>query len=564
MLQFPPRVGAVSHPWATRMRRLIPKRISTRLIFSLTVLIVAAEGISGYLDLRVQEQQLLDAMISGADQLSRAITSATWHAMNADHREAAYQIMQTIAGNQGIDRIRIFNKEGRVMFSTVADDERQVDKRAEACYMCHASDQPLVRLDTPLRSRVFTGPGGRRKLAMVTPIYNEPSCSEAECHAHPRSIAVLGVLDVSLGLDRVDDELAAVRQNVMLTTVVHVLLVGLLIVLFTRRFVDRPIEELIVGTQAVSEMKLEEPLKLPTSGELGALARSFETMRVRLKAALDEVNNITQTLEIRVHERTEQLEVAHQRLVQTDRLASLGQLSASVAHEINNPLSGVLNLSVLLQRIIGEKGIPPERLPEVKHYLEQISHETARVGKIVSDLLAFSRRSVPHRVPADLQRIVASLVTIIGHKFDLMNVVLDVRLPELLPPVPCDPSQLQQVLVNLLMNAAEASQGKPSARVMLTAHTDAATDRLAIRVSDNGEGMSPELVARIFDPFFTTKGEGKGVGLGLAVVYGIVEAHHGTIDVESSVGKGTTVTVSLPLVEVQPRPESSDAARQPR
>lgn len=541
------------------MRRLIPKRISTRLIFALTILIIAAEGISGYLDLRVQERQLLDAMVSGADQLSRAITSATWHAMNADHRESAYEIMQSIAGNQGIDRIRIFNKEGRVMFSTVTGDERQVDKRAEACYMCHASDQPLVRLETPERSRVFTGPDGRRKLAMVTPIYNERSCSEADCHAHPRDISVLGVLDVSLGLDRVDAELAAVRENVMFTTGFHVVLVGILIVLFTRRFVDRPIEELIVGTQAVSEMKLEEPLKLPRSGELGALARSFEMMRQRLKEAHDEVNNFTQTLETRVQDRTQQLEVAHQRLVQTDRLASLGQLSASVAHEINNPLSGVLNLSVLIQRIMGEKGIPPERLPEVRRYLEQISHETARVGKIVSDLLAFSRRNAPHRVPGDLQRIVASLVTIIGHKFELMGVALEVRLPDDLPPVPCDPSQIQQVLVNLLMNAAEASTGKPNARVQLTAEANGATERMLIRVQDNGEGMSAELTAKIFDPFFTTKGEGKGVGLGLAVVYGIVEAHHGSIDVQSAVGKGTTVTVSLPLVEIQPRPVPADA-----
>lgn len=541
------------------MRRLIPKRITTRLIAALTILIITAEGISGYLDLRVQERQLLDAMISGADQLSRAITSATWHAMNADHRESAYEIMQSIAGNQGIDRIRIFNKEGRVMFSTVTGDERQVDKRAEACYMCHASDQPLVRLETPERSRVFAGPDGRRKLAMVTPIYNESSCSRAECHAHPPEITVLGVLDVSLGLDRVDAELAAVRQNVMITTGFHVLLVGILIVLFTRRFVDRPIEELIVGTRAVSEMKLEEPLKLPRSGELGALARSFETMRERLKEAVDEINHFTQTLETRVQERTRQLEVAHQRLVQTDRLASLGQLSASVAHEINNPLSGVLNLSVLIQRIIGENGIPPERLPEVRRYLEQISHETARVGKIVSDLLAFSRRTTPHRVPGDLQRIVASLVSIIGHKFELMGVALEVRLPNGLPPIPCDPSQIQQVLVNLLMNAAEASAGKPNAHVRLNAEADEVAQRLTIRVQDNGEGMTSDLASKIFDPFFTTKGEGKGVGLGLAVVYGIIEAHHGTIDVQSAVGQGTTVTVALPLVDLPSRPESADA-----
>ena len=136
--------------------------------------------------MKTQEPQLLDAMITGADQLSGSIASATWHAMLADQRESAYEIMQTIATKQGINRIRIFNKEGRVMFSTAPGDSGQtVDKDAEACSMCHASDRPLVRVDMPSRARVFRSRDGRGALGIVTPVYNEPACSNADCHAHP-------------------------------------------------------------------------------------------------------------------------------------------------------------------------------------------------------------------------------------------------------------------------------------------------------------------------------------------------------------------------------------------
>jgi len=531
---------------ASIVKRFVPNRLSHKLILSLTVLIVVAEGIAGYLSQKSHEEQILEAMINGGDQLSRSISSATWHAMLEDHRESAYQIMQSIAQQEGIDRIRIFNKEGRVMFSTITDDQLQVDKRAEACYLCHASNQPLVRVDVPSRARVVWGRDGHRKLALITPIYNEPSCSEAECHAHPRSTTVLGVLDVSLDLTRVDANLAEVQNSIFLTTAIHVVLVGVLIVVFTRKFVDRPIQELIAGTRSVSEMRLEEPIRVHTGGEMGELAHSFDIMRERLRVALGEINAFTQTLETKVEQRTDELKAAQKRLLQSDRLASLGQLSASVAHEINNPLSGVLNLSMLLQRIVGEQGIPPHRVEEVRRYLTQISDETGRVGHIVADLLAFSRRSAPRRVDADLKNLIGLMMSIIGHKLKLMNVRIDLDLVEEVPPVLCDPTQIQQVLINLVMNAAEASQGKPDGRIVIRSSLDRERGRVVLCVDDNGDGIPAENLDKIFDPFFTTKGEGKGVGLGLAVVYGIVEAHGGEIQVRSTVGIGTTITVSLP------------------
>lgn len=532
---------------------LFPRKLSLQLILPLMAIVMMVGLISGIVHMKTQEAQLLNAMITGADQLSGSIASATWHAMLADQRESAYEIMQTIAQKQGINRIRIFNKEGRVMFSTVAGDSNQVDKDAEACSMCHATNRPLVKVDMPSRARVFRAPDDTRKLAIITPIYNEPACSNAECHAHPASMNVLGVVDVSLDLTTVDAEINGVQSRVFIVSASLVVLLTIFIVIFTRRYVDAPIRKLIEGTRAVSAMDLDTPVNITSSEELGELAESFDAMRVRLKVAMDEINVFTQKLETKVDERTEQLKVAHQKLMQSDRLASLGQLSASVAHEINNPLSGVLNLSMLMQRIVKDDGIPPTRIGEFKKYLSQVVQETARVGRIVQDLLAFSRRSKPHqRAHINLNAIITTTVNLIGHKLKLMNVGIELALDETLPRINCDASQMQQVLINLIMNGAEAAQTKAQGHVIVRTTMTAKRDELGLEVSDNGDGIAPVHLAKIFTPFFTTKAEGKGVGLGLAVVYGIVQAHNGDIEVKSSVGEGTTFKVTLPVESTEP------------
>jgi len=523
----------------------MPRRLARKLMLSITVIVIIVAAVSGLVNIKTEERQILNTMILGADQLSKGISSATWHAMLDDHREAAYQVMQTIAEKQGIDRIRMLNRSGQVTYSTRGNDP-SVGSISPIDFSSHVK---------------ITGAGiGHRRLEMVTPIYNERSCSESACHAHPAGVKVLGVLDVALTLESVDREVDGMKLRVLVVTAVEIGLISLFIILFTRRFLSRPIEALVEGTKAVSQMELDRPLEIVgSSEELDELARSFEVMRERLRTALGEINQFTQKLETKVQERTEQLKAAQKKLVQSDRLASLGQLSASVAHEINNPVSGVLNLSMLMQRMLTDDGVPPARLVEFRRYLSQVINETSRVGHIVSDLLAFSRRGKPQRAPADLNRIVRMTLSLVQHKLKLSNVSVEADLNEGLPPVLCDPSQIQQVVLNLVLNAAEATQSKGvdkrPGRVSVT--TFIADGMEMLTVADNGEGIPPENLAKIFDPFFTTKSEGKGVGLGLAVSYGIIQAHGGDIEVKSAAGAGATFTVSLPLE--QPAPGGGEA-----
>lgn len=540
----------------------MPRKLGPKLILSLTILIVVISGVSGYLNYRSLQKQLVETIILGADQLSRSITGATWHAMLDDDRKAAYEIMRVIADKQGVDRIRMYNREGRLVFSTDATEPlRMADSSSDVCASCHNKGAIRNRPTEDERVRYATSPRGVRTINMVAPIYNEPSCSNASCHAHNASTKVLGVVDVALRLDPVQKQTRAMTLQTILWTLLEVGIGAAFVIVFTRHFVATPIQELIAGTKAVSAMELDTPIDIGNargSQELDELVDSFNRMRERLKLAVAELNDMQQTLESKVDERTQQLKAAQRKLVQSDRLATLGQLAASVAHEINNPVSGVLNLSMLLERLMASGTYPPGREAEFRKYLGLISTETARVGRIVSDLLAFSRRSKPQRAPADLNKLVRTTLGLADHKLKLISAEVLLDLQENLPAVECDSSQIQQVILNLVLNGAQAMQPHGGGKLTIRTRLIPQEESVELCVQDTGEGIAPENLSKIFDPFFTTKAEGKGVGLGLAVLYGIVKAHEGEVEVVSHRNEGTTFTVTLPLKSRTSTPESRE------
>lgn len=520
----------------------MPRGLAPKLILSVTAIVFLVEGVFAFINARIQERQLLDEVVMSAEGFSETITTATWHAMLEDHRQSAYRTMESIGRQEWVRRVRIFNKSGLITFSTGPDANTRVDMTAEACDLCHTPGETLVKPQASSRVRKFVE-DGHHYLGMITPIYNEPACSTAACHAHPPEQLVLGVLDISLPLDRLDGEVAGIRIRAVLVGAVSVLLIGLFVVFFSRHFFVRPVRKLIEATKSVGAMDLTHPVEVGGDDELGELGRSFDSMREHLLVARTEIEDFTRNLEDMVAERSMQLEATQQKLVQADRLASLGRLAASVAHEINNPLSGVLNFAALMQRLMRAEGIPPDRVDDFRKYLSTIVTETSRAGRIVTDLLSFSRRRPDQNVPSDLNEVVRRTMSVTSHRLEQANVNLVIDLAKDLPRPRLDPSQIQQVLTNLVLNAAEAVGESGRVEVRTRAADGGAVELV---VTDDGEGISPEHLARIFDPFFTTKEEGKGVGLGLAVVYGIVEAHGGTIDVMSKPGVGTIFTVRLP------------------
>ncbi len=236
----------------------------------------------------------------------------------------------------------------------------------------------------------------------------------------------------------------------------------------------------------------------------------------------------------------DQAQILHQ-----DKMMSLGRLAASVVHEINNPLSGILNYIRLMSRILQKgrlKGDTPEKF---KQYLELVETEIERCSQIVSNLLAFSRKSSPSFAPVHIHKLMDRCISLSRHKLELQNINLTSHIQQDLPSVEGDFNQLQQCVINLIFNAMDAMSN--GGEININGSVDSEKPWLVIAVEDTGTGISEEDLPDIFEPFYTTKKEGYGVGLGLSTVYGIMEQHNGSVEVQSRPGVGTTFLLKLPI-----------------
>ncbi|HKU24630.1 MAG TPA: ATP-binding protein [Candidatus Sulfotelmatobacter sp.] len=499
----------------------------------------------GYLNVRLHRQHLEQNTLLTAERISNVIKHGTSYYMLRNDRSGLYQSIQTIAAEPGIDKIRIFDQDGRITYTTTPSEQNHVvDKTGEACYGCHAQSQPLTRLNRPDRFRIYRNGGGHRVLGIITPIENQPACSNAECHAHPASQQILGVLDTNLSLAKADVQLAESSRIMIAYTGCGLLLIAVLSWFFVWEVVGSPVKALERGTERLKAGDLGYQIDAASEDELGDLARSFNDMSSELKREHMENEAWTHNLELRVDQKTRELRRAHEHALHTEKMASIGKMAAVLAHEINNPLSGILTYAKLLRKYVDHDGNGKDRRQEICESLDLIASESRRCGDLVKNLLTFSRSTPMNVQPTNLNQVIEQALRLVQHQLDLNAVHVEEQLEADLPLVQCDGAQIEQVLLALLMNAADAMPQGGNLWIKSSSTAEASMVKIVVR--DDGSGIPDEILARIFEPFLTTKETGRGVGLGLAISHSILERHNGTIEVESKVGKGTTFTVSLP------------------
>ncbi len=402
------------------------KKIGLRLIFVVSITALIIIGIYSYFNIRSQSNMLLAEVERHANQLSDAVKNGTRYDMLYNQRERIHQIINTIGAGSNINDVRILNKEGEIIYSSNKNDiGKMLDKNAESCYACHAANQPLERLSIKERTRIYRiHPDSSRTLGIINPIYNEESCWKSDCHAHPQNAKILGVLDVTMSLAEVDKQIKQSEIQELGFAIIAIVSIGFIISIFVKRWVDKPVRELINGTDRVAIGELNYSIKQTGNDELGVLAKSFNNM-------------------------TKKLNEMKLQLFQSEKLASIGQLAAGVAHEINNPLTGVLTYSSFLLKRTKDN-------PEMQEDLNVIVRETKRSREIVKSLLDFSRQSTPKMNPSDLNEIVAKAESVVLNQLRINNVNLIKELESGLPKITVDSNQIQQVFINFLVNAIDA------------------------------------------------------------------------------------------------------------
>ena len=540
---------------------MIRNSLKVKVGLYLAIVLVVAVSLFTSLVVRNNREELLQQAISHVAQLSEVITKSTRFAMLQNQPSYVDKIIQDVGAQSDIDRVRILSKNGTIIHSSQeVEIGRQVDQEAESCLACHLKKKSQQRSPMVGRPRIFTDTEGRRMLGSTAVIRNEPNCSNGGCHMHSKDQSVLGVLDIVYPLDKIDRTIRTNTFTIVGLALGFVIAAALMASFLVHRVVYLPLRDLEDGAAKLAEGDLDQTIPVRSEDEFGQLAASFNSMTEALRNSHAELQDWGRTLEQKVKEATQKLHVAQAEAARGEKLASVGLLAAGIAHELNNPLTGVLTFSHLVRKQL------PDGSPEAED-LDVVIQETKRCAVIIRRLLDFAREKTPEKSFADLNKLIEDTTHLIEQAAHAENIDIVMDVDEQLPAVWIDEDLIKQVIMNILVNAQHAIEGEGTITIRTKYHPDFRRAELGdqpipmaeITFADTGCGIPEEDLQRIFDPFFTTKGVGKGTGLGLSVSHGTFKAHGGLIEVESTVGEGTEFHVYLPIGGPEDTDRRSDA-----
>lgn len=524
--------------------RSLRVKIAIYMVISLSIAVV----LFTLMVVRNNRAELLAQTVSQTAQLSEVIMKSMRFAMQHNEPAAIDQIISDVGAHEDIDRARILSKEGKVIHSSRREEVGTlVDQEAESCLGCHLDQRSMEEAPLIGRPRIFVSDDGERMLGSTAVIRNEPTCASAACHAHPSDEMVLGVLDIVAPLEGIESTIRRNTFSIIVFSLTFIVLAAGFVSVLVQRLIYAPLNDLRKGAERLTEGDLDQSIPVRSEDELGQLAACFNSMTDALKKSRNELHDWGRKLEEKVAEATLELQRAQAENARNEKLASVGLLAAGIAHELNNPLTGVLTFSHLVRNELEDGS------PEAED-LDLVIQETKRCAAIIRRLLDFAREKTPEKTYADVNQLIEECTQLINQAAQLADIKIVSELGGDLPPVWMDADLVKQVIMNVLVNAQHAIGRDGTIRVTTrlsgecpgVALENAGDPMVQITIQDDGCGIEEENLPRIFDPFFTTKGVGKGTGLGLSVSHGTIEAHRGTIEVESKVGEGTSFLICLP------------------
>ncbi|RJP25244.1 MAG: HAMP domain-containing protein [Deltaproteobacteria bacterium] len=495
--------------------RFVPRSLFFRLSLAVSLVMVVVFGASSYITFRIQSEQSLSATKTQAILLTRALKNTIRIGMESGHTESLASIFQTVGALPGVEKLRVFNEEGKIRYSM---------KPSEVGHLTDELDYTVYR--SPERSTPFQSETtGHRSFCMVEPIENEAKCQRC----HPRENEVLGVLDVCLSMGDTEKSIEYNRFLLLSFTWLAVILTSALISVILKRFVTAPVERLARTMESVEAGKLDVRVDIRSGDELGRLGGSFNEM----------VRKLSDT-------RAELEKFHHRQLARADRMASLGEMAAGIAHEIKNPLAGIYGAAQVLVNEFPEGDPKREIVGEMMTLIK-------RLDGTIRDLLNFARYTEPQFSRANVNEVIDKVLFLVQQIPEGKRARIVRDFDPAMPEIEMDSEQMKQVFLNLALNAVQAKPDGVALTVRTRGEVPADIPEAKHRsgyvmasVSDDGPGIPADRIGKVFQPFFTTKES--GTGLGLSMTRKILDLHDGWITAESGSGGGATFTVFLPKV----------------
>lgn len=485
------------------------RSLTTRIIVTSITLLVAGIFTYASFNVRHQQEMLINTARESTELLLHTVESSIYNTMHLGNVQDVGSILSMVGQHNQLVGVRIFHPHGVVLRSSLPNEVGRT---------VSAADYNLYQ--NPKNYGIFDLPPHGEVLAMVKPIYNE-----AACHAcHGSKARVIGILNINYSLNRTKMQMLEASRIFVFSSIAITLFLALTISFLLLKFVKKPLDNMIETMSKVENGDFAVRIDYQGKDEIGRLIVSFNSMVDRLDLAKKE------------------LEKLHfQQLERADRLASIGEMAAGIAHEIKNPLAGI-SAAVTIIREDMDANDPREEI------LGEVLQQVKRLDKTVNDLLFFGKPSLPELSCIDINAIITTTLKFVSQHSGAANISRQINLANGLPPVYADDKQMQQVFLNLLLNACQAMSGGGT----LTVKTSLAQrdDKTFVRVdvADTGSGIPPQILEKIFTPFYTTKAQ--GTGLGLPICLKLVKLHEGDLRVTSDNTTGTVFTVELPACDI--------------
>lgn len=526
-------------------------------IYARVVLIIAVMSVVLFLSFiiifkSVHEKYLNTVIWQNGSNIGSVVEGALYQSMLDNDRKSLQNTLEIIHSMSGIDEVNMYDEGNNLVYSTFSSEI--ADRGSSDCKNCH-SDFSSMFPELTKSYRIIDARStcimnqtrkGYRQLLIHSPILNEQSCYTSSCHAHNESEAVLGSLLIKIPLNELDAAVRVTSLRFFLLAALTTIGLTVLLIIFTRRRIKKPLNAIVKASEAVAKGDHTVRLDIPGNEleDIRVVSDAFNNMLENIAAATIELRNWSHQLEYKIQKKSEELLEAQNELIHIEKIASLGKLSSSVAHEINNPLAGVLTYTKLVSKQLGKADMDENSKQSIIKHLKVIESETKRCGDIVKGLLDFSRKDQEHFTNKHLNNVLQETYDLMAHQMKMENIQFTTDFSALADIVYCAENQIKQACIAILVNASEAVTDNGEVQ-MRTFNPDG--DNIRIEITDNGTGISPEDIPHIFEPFFSAKNKASGIGLGLSIAHGIVISHKGRIEVDSHVGKGTKLSIILPL-----------------